>query len=138
MSFHIKFPLTSNPRGLLCCSGDSSGCRVSLGTFCDGFQLSIGCGTVVRYTFQLLMNTGCWTHRMYTAQADSSLSKRLLATCPTSTPNLIWIGIFLDSIQQCNNLPCQWTKVQRIKVKNWRAFYKTLIVQYIIQYNIMA
>lgn len=28
MSFHIEFPLTSNPRGLLRCSGDSSGCRL--------------------------------------------------------------------------------------------------------------
>lgn len=28
MSFHIEFPLTSHPRGLLCCSGDSSGYRL--------------------------------------------------------------------------------------------------------------
>lgn len=98
VSFHTWFPLTSDPRALLRCSGDSSGCRLVWAHSVMKDKVSALYRMWYSYSKVHIPapneHTGC-------IQADRSLSKRLLATCPTSILNPFWIGILLDSIQQC-------------------------------------
>ncbi len=137
MSSHIKFPLTSNPRGLLRCSGDSSGCRW------------VWAHSVMKDRVPALYSLWCSSkvhipapneYRVLNTQDVYStgwqpLIKETPGHLPSINPKPL-LDWYLFGFNSTMHRPWQLIKVQRIKVENWRAFYKKLI-QYIKQYSIV-